>query len=134
MKVLISKKYVFTIRLPPILWVTKPLGAFLTLEQTQQPLFVGTSVFANKTSIQRPEMDVSSGFPNKNGRFRFVSTCEAAEAAPFSCESGRSPSVGQVEKSIRLVFDASETFDVGMDLGSPVSLLYLGRIMAMFPR
>ena len=31
----------------------------------------------------------------------------------------------QVEKSIRLLFDASETFDVGMDLGAPVSLLYL---------
>jgi len=33
----------------------------------------------------------------------------------------------KVEKSIRLVFDASETFDVGMDLGSPVSLLYADR-------
>lgn len=33
----------------------------------------------------------------------------------------------KVEKSIRLVFDASETFDVGMDLGSPVSLLYQNR-------
>ena len=32
-----------------------------------------------------------------------------------------------VEKSIRLAFDASETFDVGMDLGSPVSLLYQDR-------
>eukprot|EP00438_Fugacium_kawagutii_P002793 Skav225637 [mRNA] locus=scaffold1716:71324:82402:+ [translate_table: standard] len=32
-----------------------------------------------------------------------------------------------VEKSIRLVFDASETFDVGMDLGSPVSLRYADR-------
>lgn len=32
-----------------------------------------------------------------------------------------------VEKSIRLAFDASETFDVGMDLGSPVSLLYHDR-------
>lgn len=31
----------------------------------------------------------------------------------------------QVEKSIRLLFDASETFDVGMDLGAPVSLLHL---------
>lgn len=30
-----------------------------------------------------------------------------------------------MEKSIRLLFDASETFDVGMDLGAPVSLLYL---------
>ena len=30
----------------------------------------------------------------------------------------------KVEKSIRLAFDASETFDVGMDLGAPVSLLY----------
>ena len=33
----------------------------------------------------------------------------------------------QVEKSIRLVFDASETFDVGMDLGAPVSLNYADR-------
>jgi len=32
-----------------------------------------------------------------------------------------------VEKSIRAAFDASETFDVGMDLGSPVSLLYQAR-------
>ncbi|OLQ12105.1 putative sulfatase PB10D8.02c [Symbiodinium microadriaticum] len=33
-----------------------------------------------------------------------------------------------VEKSMRLAFDASETFDVGMDLGSPVSLLYQDRV------
>jgi len=33
----------------------------------------------------------------------------------------------KVEKSIRLLFDASETFDVGMDLGAPVSLLYADR-------
>ena len=33
----------------------------------------------------------------------------------------------EVEKSIRLVFDASETFDVGMDLGAPVSLNYAER-------
>ena len=32
-----------------------------------------------------------------------------------------------MEKSIRLVFDASETFDVGMDLGAPVSLNYADR-------
>ena len=30
----------------------------------------------------------------------------------------------KVEKSVRFGFDLSETFDVGMDLGAPVSLLY----------
>lgn len=34
----------------------------------------------------------------------------------------------RVEKSIRGVFDASETFDVGMDLGAPVSRRYEDRL------
>eukprot|EP00437_Effrenium_voratum_P008265 CAMPEP_0181421594 /NCGR_PEP_ID=MMETSP1110-20121109/13176_1 /TAXON_ID=174948 /ORGANISM="Symbiodinium sp., Strain CCMP421" /LENGTH=797 /DNA_ID=CAMNT_0023544659 /DNA_START=73 /DNA_END=2466 /DNA_ORIENTATION=- len=39
----------------------------------------------------------------------------------------------RVEKSIRLAFDASETFDVGMDLGSPVSLKYASRSPFTYP-
>uniref|UniRef100_A0A7S4TAS1 Sulfatase N-terminal domain-containing protein n=1 Tax=Alexandrium monilatum TaxID=311494 RepID=A0A7S4TAS1_9DINO len=35
---------------------------------------------------------------------------------------------GRVEKSCQVMFDASETFDVGMDLGSPVSLQYSDRL------
>merc|ERR1712019_294796 len=34
----------------------------------------------------------------------------------------------RVEKSCKVIFDASETFDVGMDLGSPVSRAYEERL------
>ncbi|MEA2011100.1 MAG: arylsulfatase, partial [Actinomycetota bacterium] len=34
---------------------------------------------------------------------------------------------GRVDRSVPAIFTAGETFDVGMDLGSPVALDYYGR-------
>jgi hypothetical protein len=34
---------------------------------------------------------------------------------------------GRIERSVPAIFTASETFDVGVDLGSPVALDYLDR-------
>jgi len=55
------------------------------------------------------------------------STGLAPPASLTLFQDGVQVAATKVEKSIRLVFDASETFDVGMDLGSPVSLHYASR-------
>jgi len=39
---------------------------------------------------------------------------------------------GRIERSVQAGFTASETFDVGMDLGSPVALDYLSRVPFAF--
>jgi hypothetical protein len=41
--------------------------------------------------------------------------------------NGKEVGQGRVERSVPAVFTASETFDVGKDLGSPVSLDYHDR-------
>jgi arylsulfatase len=54
-----------------------------------------------------------------------------APAAIILCVNGQEVARGQVERSVPAGFTASETFDIGVDLGSPVSLDY--RAKAPFP-
>ena len=41
--------------------------------------------------------------------------------------NGKAAGSTRVEKSVRMLFSAYETFDIGQDLGSPVSLRYHDR-------
>lgn len=45
---------------------------------------------------------------------------------------GATVGTGMVERSVQAVFTASETFDVGVDLGSPVALDYHDRVPFAF--
>eukprot|EP00438_Fugacium_kawagutii_P019253 Skav234701 [mRNA] locus=scaffold3643:220498:222204:- [translate_table: standard] len=78
--------------------------------------------------IAKSQAPVAAG--NHKIQVRLIYSSEKSLAPPADLTlfvDGANVGWVKVEKSIRLVFDFSETFDVGMDLGSPVSLRYADR-------
>lgn len=46
--------------------------------------------------------------------------------------NGQESAIGTVERTIPMVFTASETFDVGMDLNSPLADAYFDQVPFVF--
>ncbi|RHW77800.1 hypothetical protein [Colwellia sp. RSH04] len=86
----------------------------------------------NAMTLNRYKISSKSAIPTGKVKIEIVTKYDAKERmAPATITlkaNGKEVGQGRVERSVPSIFTASETFDIGMDLNSPVSLDYWDRV------